>query len=122
MFRNLLRGRYGVDNFTLTLLVISLVFSRFKYIGLLGYILMGYAVYRTLSKDFIGRRRELQKFNMIIGKIKGFFFKRKHRFEQRKLYVFLPCPNCKKSLRLPRDKGKLSVTCPSCSHRFLKKT
>lgn len=44
------------------------------------------------------------------------------RIQQRKYYLFLKCPKCNKTLRLPKNKGKLQVTCPVCKFEFLKKT
>ncbi|HBQ64708.1 MAG TPA: hypothetical protein DD727_07270 [Clostridiales bacterium] len=32
------------------------------------------------------------------------------------------CPQCKNKLRLPRNRGRLKVTCPVCKHEFFKKT
>lgn len=31
-----------------------------------------------------------------------------------------PCPQCQKILRTPAGKGKIKVTCPQCSHQFIK--
>ena len=42
--------------------------------------------------------------------------KSKHR--DRKTHVFRKCPACKSVLRLPRQKGKHTVRCPRCQHRF----
>jgi len=46
----------------------------------------------------------------------------KNIIEQRKYYVFFKCPKCKKTLRLPKNKGKLKVTCPICKYELFKKT
>ena len=32
------------------------------------------------------------------------------------------CPTCKQKLRVPRGKGKISITCPKCATSFIKKT
>lgn len=33
-------------------------------------------------------------------------------------YNVISCPNCKSRLRVPKDKGKIKVTCPKCSSQF----
>jgi len=32
--------------------------------------------------------------------------------------VVLPCPNCRRSLRVPVDRGGLILTCPMCGNRW----
>ena len=34
----------------------------------------------------------------------------------------IKCPGCGNTLRVPKGKGKLYVTCPRCGERFIKKT
>jgi glutaredoxin len=33
-------------------------------------------------------------------------------------YLVINCPKCPSRLRLPKGKGTITVTCPSCSHEF----
>lgn len=37
-------------------------------------------------------------------------------------HKYMKCPHCKAQLRLPKGKGKISVTCPVCKKEFVKKT
>ena len=46
---------------------------------------------------------------------------RPSREERRKYKVFI-CPTCKQKLRVPRGKGKISISCPKCGTSFIKKT
>jgi hypothetical protein len=133
MFKNILRGRYGFDVLTYVLLLAAVMFANMKYVWVISLVLVGYALFRTLSKDIAKRSLESQKFNQFIM-TEGVKFKKfllplwnkgsqfKTRFQQRKDYIFLPCTNCKKTLRLPKNKGKLQVTCPVCGFEFQKKT
>ena len=140
MFRDFFRGRYGIDNLGYVLFFIGLIIPRNRYLSVVGAVILGYAIYRVISKDINKRKQELQKFNAIVDRIKPYFtpifsvFKRyyiilkkkldsyKIRYKQRMSYVFVTCSKCKKILRLPKNKGKLSVTCPICKNEFVKKT
>lgn len=140
MFHNLFKGRYGVDTLTYVLFFGAAIFMNFKYIWVLGLGLLGYAFFRIFSKNIFKRREELQKFNSIMKRfgqnimgegmklgrlsqsLQNKYNNYKVRRDQKKYYVFLQCPKCKRTLRLPKNKGKLSVTCPICKNEFLKKT
>ena len=37
-------------------------------------------------------------------------------------YYFVNCPSCKVKMRVPKNKGKIKVTCPKCSHNFSENT
>ena len=39
---------------------------------------------------------------------------RKHRY--------FTCPRCHQTVRVPRGKGKIAITCPKCKEKFTKKT
>jgi ribosomal protein S27E len=139
MFRKFSAGRYGIDNLTIALLLISAIFLNRKYLWLIGLCLSGYAIFRAVSKDKQKRLKELQQFNLLYEKagkflqllllaaVKGVqsLFKNSNalvtRLRQRKDYVFIKCPKCRNTLRLPRNKGKLIITCPVCKLEFVKK-
>lgn len=141
MFREFFKGRYGIDRFTLVLFLLSaILINRHYYVWLLGVGLLGYAIFRMFSRNIHQRYEELKWYNKIESKIIHYFtpllvlttrslrsaYKKflayKARWQQRKYYVFIKCPKCKKTLRLPRNKGKLSVACPVCKFEFMKKT
>ena len=46
----------------------------------------------------------------------------KQRWTQRKTHRFYRCPKCKTTLRVPKGKGKISITCRSCGEKFIKTT
>jgi len=140
MFRDFFRGRYGVDTLTFVLLLTAIILSNIKYAWIIGVCLSVYALFRILSKDVDKRRKELQAFSSMTEKIRRFFVREstgikrvfmpiqksiagyQMRLKQSKHYVFFPCPGCKKPLRIPRNRGKLQVTCPVCKLVFIKKT
>ena len=89
----------------LNLEITSIVIWGFQVITL------SYWLFRILSKNVTKRRREVERFF-------GFFRNKKNRFRDRKTHVYRRCPGCKAMLRLPKKKGKHTVCCPACSHRF----
>lgn len=66
------------------------------------------AVWRMFSRNIPARERENQKFLGVWRRITG-WFKR-----DRKNFVYLKCADCKASLRVPKGKGTMIVTCPKC--------
>ena len=66
------------------------------------------AVWRMFSRNIPARERENQKFLGVWRRFTG-WFKR-----DRKNFVYLKCADCKASLRVPKGKGTMIVTCPKC--------
>ena len=111
-------GRYGSDKLNMALLIASVV------VGLIGaiipwlkllflvvsYGLMFLAIYRMLSRKTYKRYQENRKFLQLIERIRD----RQHRYYD--------CPRCRQQIRVPRGKGKISITCPKCKEKFIKKT
>jgi len=138
VFQRFMQGRYGLDSFTVFLLVCAFVLTVFHivYLLIVAYLLMIYAVFRILSRNLARRAAEQQAFLRFANHIRPFLYKLSNLFSsavkavtrffgglgariaQRKDHVFIRCPQCKNLLRLPRIKGKLSVTCPVCRNRF----
>ena len=119
-FDRFMEGRYGVDKLNSALLwagVGLVVLALFVVppvpdliLHLLAYGLMGVAIFRALSHNTYKRYQENRKFLMLVDRLKD----RKHRYFQ--------CPRCHQPIRVPRGKGKISITCPKCKEKFIKKT
>lgn len=126
--REFMRGRYGADQLSLALLILSVFLSavvRFTGIPLLSiivYIPLGICIFRMLSKNINRRSMENYKFSMLISPVYSWFRKIRRRIAESKTHRFLRCPRCRAELRLPRGKGRLIVTCPRCRHEFNSKT
>ena len=118
--RRFMQGRYGTDKLNTAILVAGLVaclltmFIRISVVDIvltvISYILMGWAIFRSLSRNTYKRYRENRKYLQLLEQIKD----RDHRYFQ--------CPRCKQSVRVPRGKGKISISCPKCKEKFIKKT
>ena len=125
--------RYGrADEFSFALLVIVIVcgianlLTRNTICRVLSYGSFAYYLFRYFSHNIERRERENQRFMKIFGpfirKVKEIYKNTYNRIRDRKTHVYLKCPNCKQTLRLPKGRGKLKVTCPKCKTEFIKTT
>ena len=126
-FRRLMMGRYGVDQLTWVLLVLSLILSlcggifRSNVLRILCWAVLIVCYLRIFSRNIYARQQENQKLLQFWWKLKNGKANRPTR-EQRKNYKVFSCPTCKQKLRVPRGKGKISISCPKCGTNFIKKT
>ncbi|MGI6039261.1 MAG: hypothetical protein GX257_01610 [Clostridiales bacterium] len=125
--RNFMYGRNGVDHLSVLSVVLGLVFSVIasftfnpilRLIPLLPY---GYAFFRVLSKNIPKRQAENRKFINIHYTLKGRINRLKIRHSD-KTHKYYTCPSCKASLRVPKGKGRIVITCPRCKNEITKKT
>ena len=120
-------GRYGNDQFNYALMGAYLVlylFSTLFRIGLvarLAPILILIALLRMLSRNPAKRRAENEKFLEIVRPLVHRYNVNKSRRQDRE-HCYFKCPNCGQHLRVPKGKGKISITCRSCGVSFEKKT
>ena len=126
-FRNWLQrtmsGRYGPDQLNMAMLILAVILTivasitRLGLLNVLSYIMLILCFIRMLSRNLTARRRENDKFLKYWWPIRT---KLQKLFD--KNYRFFKCPACRCTLRVPRRKGKIQVTCPKCGERFTKKT
>lgn len=115
--RRFMAGRNGVDGLAWFWCIVGIALNLAGSItGLtlltaLAYVPLALAVWRIFSRDTARRYQENEKFRQFLGRIKG-----------RKNYCYFKCPGCKTKVRVPRGKGKLRITCPTCRESFVKKT
>ena len=125
-------GRYGVDQLTNAMLVLSmvlLVVALFFGNSIVNTILWTLAVlllvagyYRIFSKKTSQRYQETQKYLRLRNRITGRFRSMKERLKQRKTHRFFKCPQCGVTVRVPKGKGKIKITCPKCKTAFVRNT
>ena len=118
--RRFMAGRYGTDQLNMAILGAGLVlciismFIRIPQLNLLmttiSYALVFWAVFRTFSRNTYKRYEENRKFRQFFDRLKD----REHRY--------YTCPKCHQSVRVPRGKGKIAITCPRCRGRCVRKT
>lgn len=120
-------GRYGSDRLNLVLLVISIIISMIGnltgiiIIVLLSYAIMGYVLFRMLSRNIEARQKEYFIFLSVWTPIEKWFKIKKRAFDQRATYKYFKCPNCKQYLRAPKGRGTIKVTCQKCGKEFKNK-
>ena len=124
ILKNFMRGRYGGDQLSLTLLVTSIILSllgnltKLSLFRMLSSIPLFFSIYRTFSKDIGKRRMENYKFSILISPLYSRYKRLERRFKDRKTHKYFKCPSCKTELRLPRSKGRVNIRCPKCKEKF----
>jgi len=126
--RKFMLGRYGFDELskvclgtTVVLMVCSMFLdNRLLYLMAIGLLICCY--YRAFSRNIEKRRAEGQKYRNFRyqNTVKWNAFKK--RQEQKKLYCFYKCPQCRQKVRVPKGRGRICITCPKCSREFIKKS
>lgn len=150
-FMNGRYGQQGLDSLGFFLIFMVLVLMGSPFVWIASPFVAGWIVFRLLSRNTTGRSAEERQFRKITSVVAGWLapfwrtiaktfafaagfvwrFVRKStvryrqertRFRERKTYMHVHCPQCRNVLRLPRGKGRLSVTCPVCKKAFDKAT
>ncbi|HBV69140.1 MAG TPA: hypothetical protein DEF04_13905 [Clostridiales bacterium] len=126
--RNFMFGRYGTDQLTLALLISGMVLTfignafDWHLLTLVTYVIFFACIFRTMSKNFVARQRENQKFLQYWNPVSAWLTAKYRVLKSSKDYKYFRCPNCKKELRAPRGKGKIAVTCQRCETKFIQNT
>ena len=118
--RGFMMGRYGTDKLNMAILIAGLVVCVAEMfvsavlprmlLTLLSYILVGIVIFRSLSRNTYKRYQENRRFSLMLD-----------RFRDRQHHYY-SCPKCRQTIRVPRGKGKIAITCPKCREKFIKKT
>ncbi len=120
-------GRYGNDQFNLFLMVSYLVIYLLFFltrVGIFYYLSLGlmiYTLYRMLSRDLARRREENRRFLRRADPVIR-WFRLRRTIRRDKEHCYFKCPNCGQYLRVPRGKGRITVSCRSCHASFQEKT
>lgn len=135
-------GRYGADQLSFALLIaygILILVARFTpfflfyLLSFTAFFFLVWCFYRMFSRNLSARWRENEVFLKYWRKFTGWFRKlrnkasgtvgyNRNRIRDRKTHRYFRCPKCKNTLRVPKGKGKIAITCPVCGTEFVKKT
>lgn len=139
---NFLNDSYGLDLLSIFLILVSSFFNLFYFTRIIASIILILALYRVFSRNIAKRDQELKSFcihaNKFLGKfnralpsnlrifhfsdLAPIFSKVSGWFNEKKDFKIVKCPRCNQKLRLPRHKGRITVTCKRCLHEFKLKT
>ena len=119
--RNFMLGRYGHDKLNVHLMILGIVlmvlgmvlgrvFWWSSILSLLSYVPLIWSIFRMYSRNIPARQRENKAYRNFWAHLGD----RAHRYYR--------CPRCRQSVRVPRGKGKISIRCPKCSEKFIKRT
>ena len=132
-FGTFMYGRNGIDQLSQFMLYLSLflmivsviLLSAFRRSSIASTILdyaaiviLIFSYFRAFSHKVEKRRKENLKYLNAIHPISNWFRLRRQRFEMRENYKLFLCPKCKTTLRVPKGKGRINLTCPRCHTKF----
>lgn len=127
-FRNFMIGRYGFDQFTRALVIFSLFLSvittllRMNGLVFIAYIPFFYALYRAFSRNIQRRSQENMAYMRFFSNMKNKLNHLKLWLVGTKTHKYYSCSKCKQTIRVPRGKGKIVITCPKCKTEFVRRT
>lgn len=118
--QHFMSGRYGTDKLNMCILCVGLVCSLLASFipsvtakllcTTIAYAFLIVAIFRSFSRNVYKRYEENRKFLLFFQKMKD----KEHRYYN--------CPRCHQQVRVPKGKGKISITCPKCQEKFIRKT
>lgn len=127
-FQRVMAGRYGVDQLTIAVMVVYIIlilvaqFTGVFWLSYIALVLLVFCFFRMFSRQTAKRYQENMQFLKLWNPIKSWFRFQKTRLKDSKTHRYYKCPNCSASLRVPKGKGKICITCPKCGKEFIKKT
>lgn len=121
-------GRYGNDQLNafilwsaLILALINSIFFKSIIITCIAWILLFIHLFRSFSKKTYRRTIENVQFLKKTEPIRKYWSIAKKQ-AQDKEHKYFVCPNCKQNVRVPKGKGKITITCPKCRSKFDRKS
>ena len=120
-------GRYGTDTFNNAMYFLAIIifvvqlFTHNFFLAIITDALIIYTLYRSFSKNIVKRSYENRVFIEKTTRPRRFIqvLKRNSQDKQNKYYL---CPKCAQIVRVPRNRGSLEITCPSCGKVFTKRS
>ena len=126
-FARWMMGRYGSDHLNLTLtwtamiLLVLNIFVRNSALSLIAYLCWGFSLFRMFSRNIYKRYNENQWFLAKTKKIRHRISAMQKGSKDKNSKYFV-CPKCAQIVRVPKGRGKIEITCPSCRNHFDRKS
>lgn len=123
--RNFMAGRNGIDKLSVGLVVIYSLLSFVKLffrhsavaygiVTAIQYLILGYALFRIMSRNLQKRYNENFRFEQLISGWKPYFDRMKLRFQYIGTHRFRTCKGCGEFLRFKKGTRKRTTVCPKC--------
>lgn len=121
-------GRYGYDELSKAMFIAAVICMvlacvpslQFMYIPAIA--LWLWSMVRCYSRNLEKRRAERSAYLQFTGRIKSRFGVKKRAWKERKTHRYYRCKQCGTTLRVPKGKGKIKITCTKCHSEIVKKT
>ena len=123
-----MQGRRGFDSLGLAILafaaISSIVFRFTRHIScwIVMALFMLWFLWRFFSHRIDRRAKENEWFLARYRKHKKWFQLQKSRVRDYKTHKFFRCPGCRNTVRVPKGRGSIRITCPICREVFTRKT
>lgn len=130
-----MEGRYGADalgrflSVSGCVIMLLAVIFRSVWNGILSNLLVSLALLclilcygRVLSRNISARQKENDRYLQKEHAVYDWFALKRDCFVQRRDYAFFRCPGCGRTVRVPKGKGRIRITCRHCGFSFEKKT
>lgn len=123
--QRLMWGRNGFDSLgrfcvytSLLFILVSGLLGRIPLLASLlntiGMVMLFYGYFRVFSRNIQKRYEENRRFQKWTAKVTRRFQDKNHRYYK--------CTSCGQTIRVPKGKGRIEITCPKCKNKFIKKT
>ena len=126
-FRQFMMGRYGADQLSRFIMgcgVVTLILYMILR-GSLWYwltlILLVWNYFRVFSRNHTKRALENQRYLDLRDRVLGIFRGSRSGARDKNFRIYR-CPSCHQKVRVPKGKGRISITCPKCHREFIKRT
>ncbi len=130
-----MEGRYGADalgrflSVSGCVIMLLAVIFRSVWNGILSNLFVSLALLclilcygRVLSRNISARQKENDRYLQKEHAVYDWFALKRDCFVQRRDYAFFRCPGCGRTVRVPKGKGRIRITCRHCGFSFEKKT
>lgn len=131
-----LAGRRGIDEYSKFLLYGSIVcfvltcfirnYTLHEIFYFVGIFMLIWAYARMMSRNHTKRQRENLKYLQLKSKVlrKTPFSPSKFQYGSNSgaFYRYFHCPQCGQNCRVPKNKGRIRITCPKCGKVFEKRS
>ena len=120
-------GRYGNDQLGFFLIgvyfVLALIsaLTQQRLFQLVGDVVFVWCLFRIFSRNISKRREENTRF-MRKAQPALKWLRLQQTIRRDKEHRYFKCPSCAQQLRVPKGKGKITVTCRSCGASFQEKS